>query len=179
MVALPLLVPIFEAVHRAYARIGERLGLGRFPEPPHRARSLVVVPVSYLSRLTCEALTAAVSLGDEVVAVTVTHDAPEGRPAAEALRRDWELWNPGVELLELPSATRSVGRPVAAYVSDLTTRRPGTRITVLIPEAKPARLRQRLLQNQRGGIVAHAVRRETDAVVCRLRFRLEADARMW
>ncbi|MFH9224907.1 APC family permease [Streptomyces lydicus] len=172
VIALPLMVLGFEAVHRAYDRIGERLGLGRVPEPPRRAPSLVVVPVSHLSRLTREALNAAVSLGDEVVAVTVTYDDPADRPATEALRRDWELWNPGVELLELPSATRSVGRPIADYVTDLTARRPGTRITVLIPEAEPAHLWQRLLQNQRGAVVAHAVRRDTDAAICRLRFRL-------
>ncbi|MFE0376895.1 APC family permease [Streptomyces inhibens] len=179
VIALPLLVLAFEAVHRAYARIGERLGLGRIPEPPRRARSLVIVPVSHLSQLTCEALNAAVSLGNEVVAVTVTYGAPEDRAAAEALRRDWELWNPGVELLELPSATRSIGRPIAAYVTALTARHPATRITVLIPEAEPAHLWQRLLQNQRGAVVAHAVRRDTDAVICRLRFRLEAADRTW
>ncbi|MGW2627990.1 APC family permease [Streptomyces chattanoogensis] len=177
VVALPLLVLTFEAVHRAYARIAERLGLGRVPEPPCAAHSLVIVPVSHLSLLTSEALNAAVSLGNEVVAVTVTHHAPEDRPDAEALRRDWELWNPGVELLELPSPTRSIGRPIADYVRDLATRRPGTRVTVLIPEAEPAHVWQRLLQNQRGAVVAHAVRRNTDAAICRLRFRLEPAGR--
>ncbi|MFE7288845.1 APC family permease [Streptomyces noursei] len=172
VIALPLLVLAFEAVHRAYARIGDRLGLGRVPEPPRRARSLVVVPVSHLSRLTGEALNAAVSLGDEVIAVTVTYDTPEDRPATEALRRDWELWNPGVDLLELPSPTRSLGRPIADYVADLTARRPEARITVLIPEAEPAHLWQRVLQNQRGAVLARAVRRDTGAVICRLRFRL-------
>ncbi|GGT98871.1 hypothetical protein GCM10010256_68550 [Streptomyces coeruleorubidus] len=49
---------------------------------------------------------------------------------------------------------------------------PDTRVTLLIPETEPERLWQRLLQNQRGAVVAHAVRRETDAVICRLRFRL-------
>lgn len=34
VVALPLLVAAFVTVHRAYGRIGERLGLGRVPEPP-------------------------------------------------------------------------------------------------------------------------------------------------
>ncbi|MCX4880880.1 hypothetical protein [Streptomyces sp. NBC_00847] len=43
---------------------------------------------------------------------------------------------------------------------------------VLIPEAEPERLWPLLLQNQRGADVAHPVRRETDAVICRLRFRL-------
>ncbi|MEV6329912.1 APC family permease [Streptomyces sp. NPDC051909] len=174
VIALPLLVAVFEAVHRAYGRIGERLGVGRIPEPPHRQRSLVLVPVSSLTRLTSEALTAAVSLGDEVRAVTVCHSDAEDLAAGEALERDWALWNPGVPLVRLSSARRSLGRPVSAYVRVLRETEPDTRVTVLVPEAEPERLWQRLLQNQRGAVVAHAVRRDTDAVVCRLRFRLGA-----
>ncbi|KND34445.1 APC family permease, partial [Streptomyces stelliscabiei] len=171
VVALPLLVAAFVVVHRAYARIGERLGLGRVPEPPHRDRSLVIVPVSSLSRLTSEALTAAVSLGDEVRAVTVCHPDPEDRAQLHALERAWAEWDPGVPLVRLTSERRSLGRPIAAYVREVAAE-PATRVTVLIPEAEPERLWQRLLQNQRGAVVAHAVRRETDAVICRLRFRL-------
>ena len=172
VVALPALVLIFERVHRAYGRIGERLGLGRVPEAPHRERSLVVVPVSHLSKLTVEALNAAVSLGDEVRAVTVTHGDAEDRAALRELRRDWERWNPGVDLVELHSEHRTVGRPVSEYVRRVYKYHPGTRVTVLIPEVEPDRLWQRLLQNQRGAVLAHAVRRDTDAVICRLRFRL-------
>jgi amino acid transporter len=82
VLTLPLLVLAFTRIHRSYQRIGEALGIGRVPEPPHADRSLVVVPVSGLSRLTSEALTAARSLGDEVVAVTV------GAIVAHAARRD-------------------------------------------------------------------------------------------
>lgn len=170
VIALPLLVLAFRAVHRAYDRIGERLGLGRIPECPTRTRSLVIVPVSGISRLTSEALTAANSLGDEVRAVTVVHSDPEDRAASEALTRDWALWNPGVELVALPSERRTLGRPIAAYVRGAAV--PGTRVTVLVPEAEPRRAWQRILQNQRGAVVAHAVRRDTDAVICRLRFKL-------
>ncbi|MEU8465319.1 APC family permease [Streptomyces sp. NPDC029003] len=174
VLALPLLVLAFEKVHRAYAEIGERLELGSVPPAPRRSRSLVLVPVSGLSKLTCQALTAARSLGDEVLAVTVTHPAPEDRAKAEALRRDWELWDPGVELVELTSRAGALGRPVSAYVRELARARPGVQVTVLIPETEPARLWQRLLQNQRGAVVAHAVRRDTDAVICRLRLRITA-----
>ncbi|MCT7353067.1 APC family permease [Streptomyces sp. 15-116A] len=172
VVALPLLVGGFETVHRAYARIGERLGLGRIPEVPHRDRSLVIVPVSSISRLTSEALTAAASLGDEVRAVTVCHPDPEDRAALHALERAWAEWDPGVPLVLLHSERRTLGRPIAAYVRRVADLAPGTRLTVLIPETEPERLWQRLLQNQRGAVVAHALRRETDAVICRLRFRL-------
>ncbi|MER6910971.1 APC family permease [Streptomyces sp. NPDC000594] len=176
VVALPALVLLFERVHRAYGRIDERIGLGRMPETPHRDRSLVIVPVSHLSRLTSEALNAAVSLGDEVRAVTVTHqhDA-EDREASRALRRDWERWSPGVELVELYSEHRTIGRPVSEYVRRIYKYHPNTRVTVLIPEVEPDRLWQRVLQNQRGAVLAHAVRRDTEAVICRLRFRLGPD----
>ncbi|MEV6085869.1 APC family permease [Streptomyces parvulus] len=169
VIALPVLVLAFEAVRRAYARIGERLGVGRLPDPPHRDRSLVIVPVAGLSRLTGEALNAAASLGDEVRAVTVCFPDAEDRAQTHALERSWAEWNPGVALISLPSAHRSLGRPVAEYVR--AAAEPGTRVTVLIPEVEPERLWQRLLQNQRGAVVAHAVRRETGAVICRLRVR--------
>jgi amino acid transporter len=173
VIALPLLVVAFEAVHRAYGRIGDRLGLGSVPEAPYRQRSLVVVPVSSLSRLTSQALTAAASLGDEVRAVTVCYPDPEDRVQQSALERAWADWDPGVPLVRLSCERRTLGRPIAAYVNDMAATEPaGTRVTVLIPEAEPERLWQRLLQNQRGAVVAHAVRRETDAAICRLRFRV-------
>ncbi|MER5452789.1 APC family permease [Streptomyces sp. NPDC002764] len=172
VVALPVLVLAFEAVHRAYGRIGERLGLGRIPQTPHRERSLVIVPVSSISRLTSEALTAAASLGDEVRAVTVCCPDPEDRAQLHALERAWGEWDPGVALVPLACERRSLGRPIAAYVREVSAAEPATRVTVLIPETEPERLWQRLLQNQRGAVVAHAVRKETDAVICRLRFRL-------
>ncbi|MER6463118.1 APC family permease [Streptomyces sp. NPDC001228] len=172
VVTLPLLVAAFGAVHRAYGRIGERLGLGRIPEPPRRERSVVIVPVSSLSRLTSQALSAAASLGDEVRAVTVCHSDPEDRAQVRALERSWAAWDPGVPLVRLTCERRTLGRPIAAYVREVAAAEPATRVTVLIPETEPERLWQRLLQNQRGAVVAHAVRRETDAVICRLRFRL-------
>ncbi|MGY4745054.1 APC family permease [Streptomyces sp. ATMOS53] len=172
VVELPLLVAAFVAVHRAYARIGERLGLGRVPEHPHRDWSVVIVPVSSLSRLTSEALSAAASLGDEVRAVTVCYPDPEDRAQMHALEGAWAEWDPGVPLVRLTSERRTLGHPIAAYVREVMTSEPATRVTVLIPETEPERLWQRLLQNQRGAVVAHAVRRETDAVICRLRFRL-------
>ncbi|MCC9306147.1 APC family permease [Kitasatospora sp. RB6PN24] len=174
VLALPLLVLLFELIHRSYARIGDRLRLGHIPGPLTPQRSLVVVPVTSITRLTRDALSTALSLGDEVFAVTVVHTAPdaEDRQAAEALRRDWELWQPGVPLLEVPDAHRRLGTPLAAFVNHLAAENAYDRVTVLIPEVEPARLWQRALQNQRGAVIDRALRRHTDAVVCRLRMRM-------
>ncbi|WP_329564899.1 APC family permease [Kitasatospora sp. NBC_01266] len=179
VVALPLMVLLFELVHRAYGRIGERLELGRIPGPLTPQRSLVVVPVHSLTRMTREALSAALSLGDEVLAVTVVPTEPdvEDQQTAEALRRDWELWQPGVPLVQVKDAHRRLGRPLVGFVNGLAQQPRAEdggfdRITVLIAEVEPVHFWQRALQNQRGVLIDRALRRGTDAVVCRLRLRM-------
>ncbi|MGW3043292.1 hypothetical protein ACWC9T_25355 [Kitasatospora sp. NPDC001159] len=77
-----------------------------------RQRSLVVVPVTVITRLTRDGLSAALSLGDEVLAATVVHESAD----AEALRRDWELWQPGMPLLEIPEDHRRRGCDPTALV---------------------------------------------------------------
>ncbi|MEZ0094935.1 APC family permease [Streptacidiphilus sp. EB129] len=173
---LPALVWLFAGIRRSYERIGRQLGLGAVPRTPRRQHSLVVVPVGTLSRLTSEALSAAVSLGDEVIAVTVVPEDTdaEDRAAAESLRRDWELWAPSVPLVDIPSPRRELARPLVGYLRELATEHAYDRITVLIPEVEPAHWWQWPLHNQRGALISRAVRRRTQASVCRLRLRLDA-----
>ncbi|MGW6504200.1 APC family permease [Nonomuraea angiospora] len=166
VVALPLMVAGMEWVHRSYARIGARLELGRTPSPPRPRRSLVVVPVHAVTRLTRDALSAALSLGDRVVAVNVTH--PEDERQARAFVEDWDRWDPGVELVQLFDAHRRLDEPLLTYLAEV----PEPHVFVLIAEVEPEHAWQRMLQNQRGAVLARALRRRTDAVVCRMRFRV-------
>ncbi|MBE3011521.1 APC family permease [Microbispora sp. NEAU-D428] len=166
VVALPLLVLAMQWVNRSYGRIGRRLELGRTPAPPRPRRSLVVVPVHVVSRLTRDALSAAVSLGDRVVAVNVTHPGDERE--ARRFIEDWQRWDPGVELVQVSGAHRRLDEPLVEYLRNV----PEPHVFVLIAEVEPEHAWQRLLQNQRGAVLARALRRRTDTVVCRMRFRV-------
>ncbi|MEO6082976.1 MAG: APC family permease [Umezawaea sp.] len=166
VLALPALVLTMEWVNRTYARIGEKLELDVIPAPPRPQHSLVVVPVGTVSRLTREAITAALSLGDRVEAVYVTH--PEDEAAARGFVSAWERWDPGVRLVQLFDERRRLGEPLVDYLRAQSE----PRVFVLIAEVEPEHVWQRVLQNQRGTVLAHALRRRTDAVVCRLRFRI-------
>ncbi|MFD1929879.1 APC family permease [Nonomuraea mangrovi] len=166
VIALPLMVAGMEWVNRSYARIGTRLELGAVPAPPRPRRSLVVVPVHAVTRLTRDALAAALSLGDRVVAVNITH--PEDEAQARLFVNDWERWNPGVELVQLFDAHRRLDEPLVGYLG----RVPEAHVFVLIAEVEPEHAWQRMLQNQRGAVLARALRRRTEAVVCRMRFRV-------
>ncbi|UMP07282.1 APC family permease [Amycolatopsis sp. EV170708-02-1] len=168
VVALPLLVAAMEWVERSYRRIGERLELGLTPAPPRPHRSLVVVPVHTVSRLTRDALAAALSLGDHVEAVHVIH--PDDEQAARDFVTDWEKWHPEVTLVQLHDERRRLGEPLVEHLRTVGDRH----VFVLIAEVEPEHWWQRILQNQRGGVLARALRRRSDAVVCRMRFRLTA-----
>ena len=176
--AVPMLVLLFERIHAGYDHVGRVLGLGEIPAPAIEQQALVVVPVGAVSRLTREAVCAALSLGDGVVAVTVVHTDEDDGAAEAALTERWRAWQPEVPLVVLHSAQRSLTRPIVQYLNRLAREAPASpggyeRIMVLIPEVQPHKVWHRLLHNQRGAVLDRAIRKNTDAVVCRLRFRLD------
>ena len=129
-----------------------------------------------MSRLTAEGISAAMSLGDDVIAVTVVYtdeaDDPADVPDVD-FRAEWEAWRPEVPLLTLRSAHRSLAKPIVHYLRSVEADDRYHRLVVLIPEVEPSRPWEWVLHNQRGIILERAIRRGTsDVVLCRLRYRL-------
>jgi amino acid transporter len=173
---IPLLVLLFLAISKTYRRIAAQLQIGQLPAPPVKETSLVVVPVSGMSRLTAEGVSVAMSLGDDVVAVTVVFtdeaDNPDDVPDVQ-FREQWEAWRPDVPLVTLRSAHRSLAKPIVGYLRSVEAGGKYQRLVVLIPEVEPSRPWEWVLHNQRGIILERAIRRGTSNVVlCRLRYRL-------
>ncbi|MEU0035160.1 APC family permease [Streptomyces sp. NPDC006333] len=166
VVTIPLLMLLFSRIQRYYTEAGRELGLGETPPPLSVADSLVIVPVSEVSRLTRHGLQAALSLGHEVVAVAVYGDPAKVR----TLRASWERWNPGVRLDIIDSPQRSLVEPIVEYVRQAAEG--GRQIAVLIPEVEPLHRRYQILQNQRGLLLATVLRARTDVVVCVVPYRL-------
>ena len=173
VLAVPLLVLMFSRIHATYAKIGALLQIGVIPGQPEREASLVVVPVGGMSRLTQEGISAALSLGRDVVAVTVCYSEAEDEEQHGHLLRQWEEWHPGVPLVTLHSAHRSLAPPIVEYLHDLEATNRYERIVVLIPEVQPAYPWQRILHNQRGFVLDRAIQKGTvNVVICRLHFQL-------
>ncbi len=147
VIVIPLLVLMFSRIRAVYDRIGRQLQIGRPPAQPSKRSSLVVVPVGGMSRLTVEAISAALSLGDEVVAVTVSYADPDDAGADARFRDMWAAWHPDVPLITLRAARRSLGQPVVDYLRTIEQVDPQRRLVVLIPEVQPARPWQRILHN--------------------------------
>jgi Amino acid permease len=163
---VPALMLLFSRIQNYYRAVGLELGLGRLPHRPLAAKSLVIVPVASISKLTEHALHAALSLSDDVIAVSVHPEADQ----SAAFRAEWDRWNPGVPLETLDSPHRSLVHPIVDYVKH--AQQGGRQVAVLIPEVQPRRWRYRILQNQRGLLLATVLRASTDAVICTIPYRL-------
>ncbi|MCL2733529.1 MAG: APC family permease [Actinomycetia bacterium] len=167
VVTVPLMMLLFSRIERYYTAVGAELELGQVPGPPARMHSLVIVPLGQVSKVAQHALTAALAMGDEVVAVVVHHDPAKSRELIEA----WDRWDPGVPLQVLDSPHRSLVQPVVDYVRAAAA--DGRQVAVLIPEIEPRSRRYKILQNQRGILLATVLRARTDVVVCMLPHRLD------
>jgi amino acid transporter len=173
IIVIPLLVLMFDRIHNTYDRIGEVLELGQQPPPPRRLSSLVVIPVGGMSRLTAEAISAGLSIGDEVIAVTVCFADPEDEEVDAQFREEWEAWHPNVPLVTLRTERRSLAPPVVKYLRQIEDEDRYHRLVVLIPELQPLHWWQWILHNQRGFVLQRAIQRGTvNVVVCRLRYQL-------
>jgi amino acid transporter len=165
---IPLTVVLFTRVHKTYVRLGAELAIGKIPPKPVKRASLVIVPVVSMSRLTSEGVNAALSLGDDVQAVTVSFDTDD-----VSFRGIWNEWRPEIPLVTLHTYHRSLAEPIVSYLRQIETEDRYHRLVVLIPEVQPSSPWQWILHNQRGSILERAIRRGTaNVVVCRFRFRL-------
>jgi amino acid transporter len=172
VVAIPLLMLLFHRTEVYYADVGHELKLGMTPPRPHRRPSVVVVPTSTVNLLTEKALSAALSMGETVVAVAVAANEEE----RAQIQRDWSDWACDVPIEVIVDAHRSLIRSVLRYVASIededADEDEDAVITVLIAEIQPRKRYHEILHNQRGRLLAEVLRARTDVIVATLPFRL-------
>jgi amino acid transporter len=191
VVAVPLFMFMFTRVHAYYDRAAKALEIGQVPDRPAAKPTIVVVPVAGVSRLAEQAISEALGISNQVVAVSVVledagaatgdggspADAGSSSPEAvriRALEQDWVRWGPGVPLRVLRTEYASVVRPIVEFIDDLRQRKE-EQIMVLVPVAVPHRLRYLFLHDHLDRVLSRALRGRTDVVIARVQVPLQAE----
>jgi hypothetical protein len=173
VIAVPLFIVLFVRTHLYYVRVAKLLGFDVIPDKPVKSRTQVIVPVTMVSFLVERAVSEALSLGQEVICVTVVMDGGEGDTGRERqIRDEWAKWNPGVSLRVLHTQYASVVEPIVAFIDDVRSKS-DDQIVVLIPVVAPRHLRHRLLHNHIDSVLTAALKKRTDLVVARVVMPLE------
>jgi amino acid transporter len=164
--AIPALMFLFSRTETYYAGVAKELRLGKTPPRPCKRQSIVIVPSSSVNLLTERAVSAAISLGETVMAVAVAGDAEE----CDRIKHEWAEWDPGIPIEVLLDPHRSLIRTVLRYIKSVEDE--DALITVLIPEIAPRKRRHEILHNQRGRLLEAVLKARTDVIVAILPFRL-------
>jgi amino acid transporter len=165
-IAIPVLIIMFSRIEGYYGQVAKELKLGKTPPPPHKRASVVVVPTTTVSLLTERALSAALSMGETVVAVAVAGDEDE----SAQITQSWNEWQCGVPIEVLIDPQRSLVASVLRYIRSVENE--DATITVLIPLLIPRKRRHEILHNQRGRLLEATLKSRTDVVVAALPFHL-------
>jgi hypothetical protein len=166
VLTIPLLMVLFSRIEGYYTEVASELKLGKTPPQPRQRESIVVVPTTMVNRLTERTLSAALSLGDTVVAVAVAGDEEE----SDRIKRAWGDWRCSVPLEVVIDPQRSLVRTVLKYIKSVESE--DATITVLIGELRPHKRRHEILHNQRGRLLEAVLKDRADVVVATLPFHL-------
>jgi amino acid transporter len=145
LVLIPVLIGLFWAIRRHYARL-ETDGQPELPLEPTAIRTRAVVPVANLGVPARQALAfaRAMAADGEVTAVHVT-DKPE---KAEQLRASWQACPHGdAELVVIESPFRTLEGPLLSYIDAVRASHPADTLVVLLPEYVPGHWWEHLLHN--------------------------------
>jgi amino acid transporter len=166
VIAVPAMMLLFDRTELYYEDVGRELKLGLTPPRPTKRESIVIVPSSTVNLLTEKAVSAALSMGDTVVAIAVAADDEE----RARIQRAWAEWACGVPIEVVMDTHRSLIRGVLRYVNSIDE--DDVVVTVLIPEILPRKRRHEILHNQRGRLLAAVLKARTDVIVATMPFRL-------
>ncbi|MUM16219.1 APC family permease [Mycobacterium sp. CBMA271] len=169
LIVIPLLILLFGRTEDYYQGVKRELALEELPaltpNPPDQT-PLVIVPIDDINKRTVQLLEAALHLGGEVIPVIISRTDQK----TEAITRRWDQWNPGLDLVVLPTAHRSLVTPLVEYVKKRQC--DGRQVTVLITEIKTKRRWQQILHNQTGIVLTANLIDRTDAIVANYPYRM-------
>ena len=145
IVVVPLIIALFTAIHRHYARVSRSLEVEPAPMRPEHINHTVVVLVGRIHRGVLKALSYAQSLRPQhLVAVYVSFEDED----REELEKQWRAFAIDVPLEIVYSPYRELIGPVERYIDELDDRWENDTITVVIPEFVVGKWYEHLLHNQ-------------------------------
>ncbi|MBC5796346.1 APC family permease [Sphaerospermopsis sp. LEGE 00249] len=175
VVAIPVVVSLFVAIHRHYQYVAQRLSIqdiaprSYIPKPkPEVITHPALVIVGQLNRGTVEALDYARTIADEIVAVHVDI----GSTDQEKLQEKWRNLESDIPLNIIDSPYRSVISPIVNFVSEFEEHHPDVFTTIIIPAFVTRNWWDSILHNQTTLFLKNALRAKKSRVVTTVRYYL-------
>lgn len=149
VILVPILVAMFELIHRHYMRV-QRERTTDIPAQPGNVHHRLVVPIATLNASARQALSYARSISEQVVALHIYTD----KQRANDFQAEWNQWQekfPADEKIQLTLAKldqRSVAQQILTNVDQVQREYPGETLTVVLPEVEVSHWWQYIIRNR-------------------------------
>jgi amino acid transporter len=174
--AIPLLVLMFDKIHRHYRRVAVSLSTEHFDEAELPiVANVVVVPIADVHRGTLRALQYARRFSDDVRAVCVV-TSPELRQRVEERWARFPKLTEGIKLEIIDYDYRDILTPLVRYIEYVNHREFCHQlITVVIPEFVPSDQLAHMLHNQTANMLRRRLQSQDDIVIIDVPYLIPAD----
>ena len=160
ILALPLLLGLFNLVHRYYRDLDRRLKSDGRPLDLHETHdSVVVIPMRQANRLTDRAIEFGLRMSCDVIAIHLSNvGGSEGEHECDRLRADWSrrveaparaAHIPPPRLVVIPSPYRLFLGPLLDELNKVQAEFPDRQVAVVVPQLVKDHWWQQLLHNRR------------------------------
>ena len=164
---VPLLVLLFQTIHRHYQSVRSELFLD-CAQITGEQEPCILIPVSGMNRSVSVALEYACSISKRVTAIHVAVDDE----IASRFQDTWAVWAPAVPLKLLASPYREVVGPLIDLIDHTRSESPDMPVTVVLPEVIPHHLWEQPLHNQMGFAIKLALLGRPGVVVTSIPVRI-------
>jgi amino acid transporter len=161
IVLIPAIIPVFLLIRRHYRRVAEQLGVVPEHTPPQRIEQFVLVPIDDVNYASLRAMSFARTICDEIVVLHVATDVAR----ADRIRQKMQTYAPDLKLVVVESPLRSLMRPMLAYIDALHEQRPGSFVSIVLPEFITAHWWERFLHNRTAEQLTKAFKKHADVAV--------------
>jgi hypothetical protein len=163
---IPLLVLLFDRIHRHYERVAAALSTSQMQESELvEVADVVIVPIADVHKGTLRALQYAKRLSRDVRAVCIS-TSPQMHQRIEERWKRFPKLTEGIRLVIIDYDYRDILNPLVEYIERVNREEfPDQLITVVVPEFVTAELGGQFLHNQTATILRMRLRYMKDVVV--------------
>lgn len=141
---IPIVVMIFQSIHRHYENVSQQLRVVPGALPPPTLNHFVVVPIDDVNLASLRAISFARSYCKDIVVLHISNSPEE----TDKIQKKMDLYAPDMKFVILESPLRTLIQPLVTYVDVLHEEHPDAFVTIVLPEFIAAHWWDKFLHNR-------------------------------
>ena len=169
VVLIPMIVPVFLAINRHYARVAEQLRIMPLQMMPQKIEHFVLMPIDDVNYASLRAMSFARTICKDITVLHIATDPVR----AEKIKQKMQTYAPDMKLVIMESPLRAFMRPLLTYVEVLDEQPHGGFQTFVVPELITAHWGERFLHNRTAEHLTQAFKRHPNIAVVNVPYLLK------